>query len=273
MHLCFLTCGLLIVLQAALGLLLMYLRAGRLQPVVDFLMRGVRRVLLNRCLMWTSLLGQWRQPQRQHDIGEFMTHVMQKARPDSMRGAWNMITAAGEVRDVGDFHGPMVLHMRGPDVVQPTTLQALINGWSDAGEGMRRLIFEAPPLLCIQISRFHGRSKIRKLMHQVMLGNGEVHVPCQVRPGTVESMHCRYRVIALSVHLGDTPSSGHYRAVLMAQGSSEGALGTGEHADASHSIYKGALYTDDGCDAVPVLAGDVHAISSNMYLIWCIRLA
>ena len=241
--------------------------------MVDFLMRGVRRVLLNRCLMWTSLLGQWRQPQRQHDIGEFMTHVMQKARPDSMRGAWNMITAAGEVRDVGDFHGPMVLHMRGPDVVQPTTLQALINGWSDAGEGMRRLIFEAPPLLCIQISRFHGRSKIRKLMHQVMLGNGEVHVPCQVRPGTVASMHCRYRVIALSVHLGDTPSSGHYRAVLMAQGSSEGALGTGEHAVASHSTYHGALYTDDGCDAVPVLAGDVHAISSNMYLIWCIRLA
>ena len=198
---------------------------------------------------------------------------MQKARPDSMRGAWNMITAAGEVRDVGDFHGPMVVHMRGPDVVQPTTLQALINGWSDAGEGMRRLIFEAPPLLCIQISRFHGRSKIRKLMHQVMLGNGEVHVPCQVRPGTVASMHCRYRVIALSVHLGDTPSSGHYRAVLMAQGSSEGALGTGEHAVASHSTYHGALYTDDGCDAVPVLAGDVHAISSNMYLIWCIRLA
>ena len=108
-------------------------------------------------------------------------------------------------------------------------MQALVDGWTDAGEGMRRLIYEAPPLLCVQISRFHGRRKIRKLMHQVMLGNGRVHIPCRERPGVDASELC-YRVTAISVHLGNTPSSGHYRAVLMAQGSSECALGTGDFA-------------------------------------------
>ena len=147
-------------------------------------------------------------------------------------------------------------------------MQALVDGWTDAGEGMRRLIYEAPPLLCVQISRFHGRRKIRKLMHQVMLGNGRVHIPCRERPGIDASELC-YRVTAISVHLGNTPSSGDYRAVLMAQGSSECALGTGDFAH--NPVYNGALYTDDGCAAVPVLQGDVHAISCNMYLLWCIR--
>ena len=36
---------------------------------------------------------------------------MGKARPDSMRGSWHMMTAAGEVRDVGDSPGPMVVHL------------------------------------------------------------------------------------------------------------------------------------------------------------------
>ena len=242
---------------------------GRLQPVIDFLTSGARRVILSRCLMWASLLQQWRQPQRQHDVGEFMSHVMQKARPDSMWGAWHMMTAAGEVRDVGDFHGPLMVHICNPSRVQSTTLQALVDGWTDAGEGVRRLIYEAPPLLCVQISRFHGRRKIRKLMHQVMLGNGRVHIPCRERPGVDASELC-YRVTAISVHLGNTPSSGHYRAVLMAQGSSECALGTGDF-EHNPAYYNGALYTDDGCAAVPVLQGDVHAISCNMYLMWCIR--
>ena len=113
---------------------------GRLKPVIDFLTSGVRRVILSRCLMWASLLQQWRQPQRQHDVGEFMSHVMQKARPASMWGAWHMMTAAGEVRDVGDFHGPLMVHFCSPRREQSTTLQALVDGWTDAGEGMRRLI-------------------------------------------------------------------------------------------------------------------------------------
>jgi len=37
---------------------------GRLQPIIDFLMRGPKRVLLSRCLMWQPLLQQWRHPHR-----------------------------------------------------------------------------------------------------------------------------------------------------------------------------------------------------------------
>ena len=77
---------------------------------------------------------------------------------------------------------------------------------------------------------------------------------------------------ALSVHLGNTPSSGHYRAVLIAEGSSEGISRTG-NSRISHDVtlYNGALYTDDGCSATPVLEGDVHATMCNMYLLWCIK--
>ena len=160
------------------------------------------------------------------------------------------------------------MHFRNPRREQSTTLQALVDGWLDAGEGMRRLIYEAPLLMCVQISRFHGRRQIRKLLHQVELGNGRFHLPCRERPGFDASTLC-YRVTALTVHLGNTPSTGHYRAVLMAPGPSECALGTGDFAH--YPIYNGALYTDDSCAAVPVLQGDVHAILCNMYLLWCIR--
>eukprot|EP00439_Symbiodinium_sp_Y106_P067951 s2768_g11.t1 len=118
-----------------------------------------------------------------------------------MWGAWHMMTAAGEVRDVGDFHGPLLMHFRNPRREQLTTLQALVDGWLDAGEGMRRLIYEAPLLMCVQISRFHGRRQIRKLLHQVELGNGRFHLPCRERPGFDASTLC-YRVTALTVHLG-----------------------------------------------------------------------
>ena len=244
---------------------------GRLFPVLDFLMRGSCRVVLNRCLMWQSLLQQWRHPQNQHDIAEFMQYLMQKARPDSMRGSWHMMTAAGEVRDVGDFHGPMVVHLPASARAAAVQLQGMVDGWANAGEGMRRLIFEAPPLLCIQISRFHGNKRIRKLMHQVDLGNGRVQMPYRERPGAAEST-CHYKVIALSVHLGNTPPSGHYRAVLIAEGSPEGISRTGDASNAGAGIlYPGALYTDDCSSATPVLEGDVHAIMCNMYLLWCIK--
>ena len=237
---------------------------GSLHPVLTFLMRGPCRVILSRCLMWQSLLQQWRHPQNQHDIAEFMQYLMCKARPDSMRGSWHMMTAAGEVRDVGDFHGPMVVHLPAPDRADIVPLQEMVDGWANAGEGMRRLIFEAPPLLCIQISRFHGNKRIRKLMHQVDLGNGRVQMPYRERPGAAETL-CLYKVIALSAHLGNTPSSGHYRAVLIADGSSEGISRTGDACIARADIlYPGALYTDDGCCATPALEGDVHAIMCNM---------
>ena len=221
--------------------------------------------------MWQSLLQQWRHPQNQHDIAEFTQYLMCKARPVSMQGSWHMTTATGEVRDVGDFHGPMVVHLPASGRGAVVPLQEMVDGWANAGEGMRRLIFEAPPLLCIQISRFHGRKQIRKLMHQVDLGNGRVHMPYRERPGIAETM-CHYRVIALSVHLGNTPSSGHYRAVLIADGSSEDMSRTGDSRVAHDvTLYHGALYTDDGCCATPVLDGDVPAIMCNMYLLWCIK--
>ena len=55
----------------------------------------------------------------------------------------------------------------------------------------------------------------------------------------------------------------------MAEGSSEGTPRTGDYHD--NTLFNGALYADDGCSATPVLAGDVHAIMCNMYLLWCIR--
>ena len=64
-----------------------------------------------------------------------MTHVMQKARPDSMRGTWHTMAMAGEVRDVGDFHGPLVVNLPEPSAAHVVSLQALIDGWTDAGGG------------------------------------------------------------------------------------------------------------------------------------------
>ena len=146
------------------------------------------------------------------------------------------------------------------------------------GEGMRRLLFEAPPILCVQIARFHVRRHIRKSLRQVSLGNGVIRLQCRERPGH-DSVLCNYRVQSLSVHLGNTPSSGHYRAVMLAERSVESVSSAGSSGPDVDNIgdtyyrnmFRGALYTEDGISATAVLDGDVQAIMCNMYLIWCIK--
>ena len=158
---------------------------------------------------------------------------------------------------------------------QPVLLSCRCRGWLMAGR-MRGRACDGSFLrrlhCCdIQISRFHGNKRIRKLLHQVDLGDGRVQIPYRERPGAAEST-CNYKVVALSVHLGNTPSSGHYRAVLIAEGSPLGVPRTGDDCNAVAGVlYTGALYTDDGSSATPVLDGDVHAIMCNMYLLWCIK--
>ena len=47
------------------------------------------------------------------------------------------MTAAGEVRDVGDFHGPMVVHRPAPGNANAVPLQGMVDGWANAGSFLR----------------------------------------------------------------------------------------------------------------------------------------
>ena len=44
--------------------------------------------LLMRCMVWTMLLGPWDQPHRQHDMHEFLLHLMPRLRLPAVRGGW-----------------------------------------------------------------------------------------------------------------------------------------------------------------------------------------
>ena len=76
----------------------------------------------------------------------------------------------------------------------------------------------------------------------------------------LETRRAQFRVVGGVLHIGDTPSSGHYRSFL--------SLFAGAH---ERSALDQAYITDDGQVAHPLNAEERSLICANAYLIWCAK--
>ena len=191
-----------------------------------------------------------------------------------------------EIRDLGTCCTPLLLTMLGP-----SALQDLINDWGDSADADSHLLYEAPNVLCLQIDRFRFDRKVRKVRYEVDLQSGSFTMPGR------GLLRLAYQVRALSIHLGETPTSGHYRTILIPERGASAVHGVGPPAEEfprrfpgalslgsdSHqplddtsdvgpsSLLSGAWYTDDFVPATQLLTTDIPEILSNVYLMWCIR--
>ena len=233
---------------------------GRLVTVLQRLLRVHVPVHLHHMLEWGAFLQDWRQPQRQHDISEFASFVLQKAGPPSLQRSWQSREADGGIREIGELTQPIGLRISG-DLVD---FQACVDAWHH--QEYVHALHTAAPLVCVQLGRFqHGRriTKIRKCLRP-----SHVHFPV-FRDATAEVMRVPYRLISMVMHMGSSPNAGHYRAILMPS-MSHSALG-GESSIPDVELCQ-AHVTDDGVTSELVLLADIHNICCNCYLCWFIKL-
>ena len=200
---------------------------------------------------WHELMRGWRQPDRQHDLPEFLHHMIPQLQVSEYQGEWQARTVRRtrvHVHDGGQCCSPIALHL--PTGVE-CTLQQCILRWHQ--QAAVHALSRVPAVLCIQLLRFQATKGASILKdHRVVRGlGGSLRVPVFVNSVSTHCIWLTFDVVAAGLHYGDKPSSGHYRA----------ALRDGEK----------LWLTDDGLQARIVSVSDRTAIASSAYVLWCIR--
>ena len=165
---------------------------------------------------WTTLLADWPDPFRQHDVVDFTHHILQLLNPMFFSCWWeSRLDQDGHTRvvDQNDNSCPLHLHVspQGESKKQSgsTDLQTLLTSWSMASFGLHALVSPAD-LTCVQLDRFDSFGK--KCCNKVHWSS-KVWIPHFIG-NSLELDNVPYVVCALAYHLGVDSSSGHYAAAL-----------------------------------------------------------
>ena len=168
------------------------------------------------------------------DAAEFSSHVL--SRIEGL-GLWQSRIEAVEGIRVTDTGAFVFL----PMPTSPSTLQELIEAWT-----FQHHIYGLTgewPRIPVVLGRYAGRLKNQA---RVMF-DGDVMLPVFGEGRSLRQ--ARYQVAAALIHLGATPESGHYRALLRCDGSWQ--------------------YTDDNVPSTSTSLTGEHAC--NAYLLWLIK--
>ena len=166
------------------------------------------------------MVGAWPRVYEQHDVGEFLGHLMQKtAAMNGMDfGKWVARVQDGDAIDdafVEPLCNPVPIAL--PEAVSPypIPLADLIRSWSGQ-HGQQGIHHPSPPFLALQVLRCRvANGRIVKRMDQISSQSilDPVLLPELPEVG-FECTDCEYRVIALMLHHGETPDVGHYTTLL-----------------------------------------------------------
>ena len=172
-------------------------------------------------MLWRMLVAQWTDCHRQHDVAEFISHIVQRHGFAVVQGTWQarrFFEGEFQIRDEGTCSQPLLLHMPAPPPGLDSQLQvqSLIDFWSGAQESIHALL-HAPNILMLQLDRFHNRlGRVHKRQDAVEV-NREIMVPFFADHRLyIELAH--YRLVATIMHHGSHPRTGHYTAYLLSEG-------------------------------------------------------
>ena len=216
--------------------------------------RAGQPLMLRKLQEWRPFAQGWLRPLQQHDVAELFMHMCKRAQgfPDCCRWTVQRVAADGVPAEPGG-DGPILMQLRHTNGTAHATLQDCFEGWHE--QLHLYAIDGARPMLVVQLSRFVGHGIFcTKDTAEISLGSGVVHVPCIAARDVT---HVPYRVVAAIIHIGASPMSGHYRAVLLSPGS-EGA-----------GALEGARITDDNTRPVPLCHAD--QFGRRVYLLFLTR--
>ena len=97
--------------------------------------------------------------------------------------------------------------------------------------------------------------------------DGIINMPVFINDSSLDVTRTPYRVIAGAFHVGNTPSSGHYRAMLSEAGDAMGHRNSG----VPLRVLENAYETDDGRIPRKLEHSEHHLVLTNTYLVWMLK--
>ena len=196
---------------------------------------------------WKQLCVGWHRPRRQHDVHEYLLHVLAQGPAVEWLSRWRsgaVIAGRLETEDHGASAVPLPIH-------NFHTLQECIHGWHSrpslvwAGHSCLAAFCPGVTHVCFVLQRFQYWEGVHKT-HEPL------HIPhtCSlpIWDDTAVVWHS-YKVSAIICHEGDTPDAGHYRTVLRTLSGKE-------------------VITDDGARSCRLSKTMQHYLQCNCYLVF-----
>ena len=173
---------------------------------------------------WKLLLRGWRRPTQQHDAAEFMSHIVDP-RSSATAGRWQarcLEQGRSPVREESSS-APHI----GINIATHHDLQSAVNAWHQ--QHYTHALSTPPKLLCLQLGRFRHEGRRTVKVRQRCSVPHRLQVPAFTGE-LLESHDLTYALCSGIAHIGDTATSGHYRAMCvhspLGQGRSEASSPT-----------------------------------------------
>ena len=165
---------------------------------------------------WKTFVRGWRNPGIQHDVADFLM-FLGRCCPElrvKLGARWAARTQ-GVLRDVDEgWSLPLSICPTGAILwgAECVSVQDLIDGWTSQAEAHALTV--ASDVIVIQAGRFSSTPDrpVCKLRHFI-IPNRDIVVPI-FRQG-LDTSGERYALSSILIHRGDTPSTGHYQALLL----------------------------------------------------------
>ena len=188
---------------------------GSFTPAFRAVTAGTKR---NTCyfpglLPWLPLLRGWSRLSSQHDVCEFLAHLLSKIGPTCFAGSWQArLNDADlvEVRGSGLFTAPLPMDLPS---TERASLQQMINNWHL--QEVTSALLHPPQFLLIQLKRYIMQGTSPAKLHTcVPLSSGaRIQVPC-FDGDSLSTNPVVYTLCFAVAHDGLTVGSGHYRCTL-----------------------------------------------------------
>ena len=151
--------------------------------------------------MLMALTPGWYFGIRQQDASEYLELLLRR----DFLSVWSARVFEGSVRDCD---GGVIISLTLPG--QPTTVQDMIQAWHS--QHYLHALCSEPDFLCIQLGRYPHQIKNSTKIEMPLT----IDVPAFSASNTLEVHAVQYRLISSVIHLGRSPTAGHYRALLRA---------------------------------------------------------
>ena len=172
-------------------------------------------VLIVNMLAIQTILQGWTNPKMQHDVAEFLHHIVRTSNMPYGWGRWEVrrhIHDALTVVDSGCLRAPIALAV--PDV--PTHITTCLRQ-HHIGDSTQWALVDAPDMLCCQLLRYtvSAGGMTSKNEIRVDYDRKPILIPQWSDTHSLQTRHIPYQITAVALHAGHTPQCGHYRALLL----------------------------------------------------------
>ena len=171
--------------------------------------------VLNHLPLLTKLQA-WNNLHIQHDVAELVAYLLPRLHQQGFQGSWEARCRTEDVihvTDRGTALAPVILSLHAGEQL---ILQSMIDQWH--AQASVHALTQQTPIVCLQIPRFIWEAGVMRRDHRSLLGyQCLVHMPIFDSPDERTAHLAPYQVVAMQLHYGARPTSGHYRTAMLGQ--------------------------------------------------------